>query len=990
MRPIKLELQNFGPFRSETIDFSDLHGKMFLLTGPTGSGKSMIFNGILYALYGSDSRVKTLRSQFAAEDEKSVVRLEFEMGNKVYIVERTMTIYREEKSDVPPKALLMFKDGKTIASGMKAVSEAILEVVHLNEHQFKQILLLPQGAFKEFLVSSSDEKSKILSTIFSAERFIYFEKSLERDVKEERARIEKLYLKLDHIFSQVKYERLESDALPESLDQIQGFEQQLEFIDKVNALIVEKIKETEREAGAVKEKKEQLQTDIKSRETHNVAVAQYEQLIAEKSRLDEQKIVIETLKTKIEQHKNALIMKHPLRSYDGNLKSMENSREKIAQLTEAIDGLQTKKNDVERELETLKKNAASVEEKERYIRTTERFLEMDVYQDIDKKLEEHVMLCNKLEEEIAKLTTEQSHLEEKKKQLTFGDDEEEILANKLEAVNNEIVETNKQIKHEHLDTKIKEIDAQITDTENERIELLNSMNGKYSAEDRSAIEHLTKHLEEGDNCPICSRVIEKLPEYAFYDAATNEQLNTIQRNLEVLKDQRKSIELEKQLLQKELKSDAELSLEELQAQLKEFEERQVSLSNSKKELKEKERAYYKNIESITELSNSLSLKKSDYNDKKNERDKLESTRSEFLKETKMESYAEFVEQHKSFVNHVDKHYAKRETLGKNLQTVNQNIAVSSDRLKYLQEQIVKEEEATRRLEGDLEAFLREQEIENIDVLRDILESDISEDETTVENYNNKLNEIKIKIASHIDAKTTERKVIQDDERDLLKELEVSHQTLVKHATLLKNDLHENNRLLEEIDTLGTTINEDIKTFERLNKVYEIIAGKGGHGISLHRFVLTYHLDRVLTHANIRLGDMTNGRYSLIRTNEANRKGSAAGLEIRVNDSFSGRSRHVDTLSGGETFQASLALALAINEIIIQSSGGIQLDTMLIDEGFGTLDQEALNHAIESLLGLEMSGKMVGIISHVEELKHRLEHKIEVIPNNDNSTTKLHV
>src|SRR5699024_2815734 len=141
-----------------------------------------------------------------------------------------------------------------------------------------------------------------------------------------------------------------------------------------------------------------------------------------------------------------------------------------------------------------------------------------------------------------------------------------------------------------------------------------------------------------------------------------------------------------------------------------------------------------------ELSNSLSLKKSDYNDKKSERDKLESTRSEFLKETKMESYAEFVEQHKSFVNHVDKHYAKRETLGKNLQTVNQNIAVSSDRLKYLQEQIVKEEEATRRLEGDLEAFLREQEIENIDVLRDILESDISEDETTVENYNNKLNE----------------------------------------------------------------------------------------------------------------------------------------------------------------------------------------------------------------------------------------------------------
>lgn len=136
--------------------------------------------------------------------------------------------------------------------------------------------------------------------------------------------------------------------------------------------------------------------------------------------------------------------------------------------------------------------------------------------------------------------------------------------------------------------------------------------------------------------------------------------------------------------------------------------------------------------------------------------------------------------------------------------------------------------------------------------------------------------------------------------------------------------------------------------------------------------------------------MTNARYTLLRTAEAKRRGTAAGLEIRVHDSFTGMTRHVDTLSGGETFQASLALALAINEIIIQSSGGIQLDTILIDEGFGTLDQETLNQAIESLLSLETSGKMVGIISHVEELKHQLEYKIEVVPKNETSTTILHV
>lgn len=990
MRPIKLKLKNFGPFKSETIDFTDFHGKMFLLTGPTGAGKSMIFNGILYALYGSDSRHKTLRSQFASEDEKSVVTLEFEMGNKTYIVERTMTIHREEKSDVPPKALLMFKDGDTIASGMKSVSDAVLDVVHLNEHQFKQILLLPQGAFKEFLVSSSDEKSKILSTIFNAERFIYFEKSLERDVKSEKARIEKLYLKLDHIFTQVKYERLESEDLKESAAAAQGLEQQLEFINHVNQLIEEKITEVEENARFISEQQEKLQSDIKSREQHNEYVKRYNALKEEKHQLDLQKDDISGLRFRIEQYKNAQLMKHQLRMYDSNHHSLKDNKKKHGQLTEDNEKLIKEIENLKTQQETLNENEQSILEYTSYIQSTERFIEDDTYKNIDEKVEQSEVLVNQLKSDVETQDTAYEKLEEKQKQLTVSEDEEAILDDRIEKIKADIIQVKLHIKYKKLEAQIESVDIKIKESDAKRLSLLKSMDGKHAPEDRAAIEHLTSHLEAGDNCPVCSKIIETLPEHQFYDDETTGQLNEYKANIERLNEERLSLEVEMKLVHEEIETHSESNLDTLTSKLETLIDKNETLVQAQKDMSEKKKEYYKTFEALNQLSKVISQITAEYNEMKNEREKLETRRNEFINYTKVDAYQTFKTQYEKYKKLVYEHLEKRKMLEENIQKHKQDIAVGTERINHLNEQIDDHERNAQTLEVELSDFIREQAIEDIDTLRMILERDITEAQTSVKRHDEMLHTLSIKIASHIENKTTEAKTIHEEEREQLTSLIESNQSHVKQMTLLSNDLQQNNQLLEEIDQLGQTIKDDIHAFNQLHKIYEVIVGKGGHGISLHRFVLTYHLDRVLAHANIRLGDMTNGRYTLIRTNDANRKGTAAGLEIRVNDSFSGRMRHVDTLSGGETFQASLALALAINEIIIQSSGGIQLDTMLIDEGFGTLDQETLNQAIESLLSLEMSGKMVGIISHVEELKHRLEYKIEVIPNNDTSTTKLHV
>ena len=132
--------------------------------------------------------------------------------------------------------------------------------------------------------------------------------------------------------------------------------------------------------------------------------------------------------------------------------------------------------------------------------------------------------------------------------------------------------------------------------------------------------------------------------------------------------------------------------------------------------------------------------------------------------------------------------------------------------------------------------------------------------------------------------------------------------------------------------------------------------------------------------------MTSGRYQLLRKLDPTRRNIQSGLELSVYDQYTGQERHVKTLSGGESFKASLALALGLADIVQQNAGGISLETMFIDEGFGTLDPESLDHAIEALMDIQSSGRLVGIISHVPELKERIDAQLQVTSTQNGSTT----
>jgi exonuclease SbcC len=167
---------------------------------------------------------------------------------------------------------------------------------------------------------------------------------------------------------------------------------------------------------------------------------------------------------------------------------------------------------------------------------------------------------------------------------------------------------------------------------------------------------------------------------------------------------------------------------------------------------------------------------------------------------------------------------------------------------------------------------------------------------------------------------------------------------------------------------------------------DVACGLKGSKVSLQRYILGVLLDDVLVQSTQRLMKMSDGRYELRRKLDPGRRNRAAGLDLEVYDDYSGESRSVSTLSGGESFMAALSLALGLSDVVQAQTGGIQLDTLFVDEGFGTLDSEALELAVSTLMDLQRAGRMVGIISHVSELKEQMDIRIDLTKSNQGGSS----
>lgn len=217
------------------------------------------------------------------------------------------------------------------------------------------------------------------------------------------------------------------------------------------------------------------------------------------------------------------------------------------------------------------------------------------------------------------------------------------------------------------------------------------------------------------------------------------------------------------------------------------------------------------------------------------------------------------------------------------------------------------------------------------------------------------------------------------------ELEGKRRQLARELERLQTSLSINGAGLKQLEThLGTR--QELETeYGSLRKVERAAAGGNNRKLVLEQYVLSVYFEDILRAANLRLCAMTGERYELYRVEESRDRRMKEGMELEVLDQYTGRRRSVKTLSGGESFKAALALALGTSDVVQGYAGGIQVETLFVDEGFGALDGESLNQAVQILTALSGGQRMIGIISHVEELKEQIDAQILVQKNNNGSS-----
>ncbi|NUP60342.1 MAG: SMC family ATPase, partial [Pseudarthrobacter sp.] len=197
-------------------------------------------------------------------------------------------------------------------------------------------------------------------------------------------------------------------------------------------------------------------------------------------------------------------------------------------------------------------------------------------------------------------------------------------------------------------------------------------------------------------------------------------------------------------------------------------------------------------------------------------------------------------------------------------------------------------------------------------------------------------------------------------------------------------------IAREYDALVDSSREPAERARMLASLADAAAGRGEntYRMSLNSYVLAARLEQVALAASERLVAMSDGRYLLQHTDAKAARGAKSGLGLEVVDQWTGHRRDTSTLSGGESFMASLSLALGLADVVQQESGGVEIETLFVDEGFGSLDEQSLEQVMDALEGLRDGGRVVGLVSHVAEMKQRIGMQLQVLKGRNGSTLRI--
>ena len=1005
MKPIRLELKEFGPYKDEIIEWDKIINEpIFLITGKTGSGKSTLFDAITYALYNKTTGGKdiaSLRTKTAADKDKTQVNFDFELSGKRYRIERTLAYLKTgNKNLTSGKVVLMEYNSEKqdiIATKEQEVKEKIEELIGLDDKQFCQIIILPQGKFKEFLLSKSSEKKETLRSLFNT---YFYQKFV--DLVQEQAK---------NLDSKHKQKEKELITRFEQFD-IDGELTKFEFLkdenfEEINNLILSQENEIKLE------KKEQVKLEKNFQNVKDNFI-ELSKLNDKFLNLENYKLNYEVLYKKEEYFSN-------LKELVGKLTELQKSKDKIREYRGLINKhLQLKELemtllDEEKKYKIDLENNIKLESK-----LTELKDDIEIYRKIaaDQKffynnIDEFITAKNnmsvyniKLEELAHKkdfLGELEANLKTKNDILLESNEEKNVLDGSIGKLKLEILKKtqevdkfkafeNSQSELREKKSKFEVAKKQLEELRISREELQKGFLLLKSNREKEILNSFILNLHEGDDCPLCKQRIEHLPDITSIvqvDENIEESLQDVTTKIIKLETLLQKDEQEISNLSKLIKEQEEMvnlkALEELTQLEEELKQETVNLERVIGEIKllEKEiKRLKKDIEELSILLNEEEQLKQSHLEAKNKINQFENN-----VEVKLEEFKGYYENIASQVDKYDNMY-------KSFQNNNNDLLIRKTKIETEQKNNIKNiEEVTNEIVLLTNSFTNSKLSKYYSSLEDAEENVVELDK--LEQYQVQIDEFedsKKIILNSIEKLEQELVGINqpdlEQEREKLQSFENEVSSFIEKMAVLTTRLDNNKKLYKKIHDDYLELLDSSKDIREIIEFSDVVNGKTESRKSLETYVQGYYLDLILVAGTKRLLQMTNDRYRFIRREEKSKGGGLQGLEIEIHDIYLNSTRIISSLSGGELFLASLALALGLAEVIQNESGGISLETIFIDEGFGSLDAETLDTALTTLIDLQSYGRNIGIISHVSELKERIRPKIEVYAQENYAKVKM--
>ena len=1045
MKPILLEMAAFGSYAERTVvDFDRLTHGLYLITGDTGAGKTTIFDAIMFALYGAasgpDRTPEMMHCDFVDKSVDTEVTLKFQQGGKEYLVTRTIH-YRKKRGtedqfgDGILDAVLQETD-RDPTEGARRVTDRCTELLGLNAEQFRKIVMLAQGEFREFLNADSNKKSEILGKLFDNSAYIRYQELLKgaRDaLRDERSEYKKcIEDTMETIF-------LEPEDPEDRERYLPGHP---ELVKNLEALIE---RDRQRLKGLEKERDKFGEQKDKFIERKGAADGQ-NRLLDELSEKKEQLVGLEgrtedmsQLQTEYDAAEKALHQIWPKREL---LKKAEKDCDETRRDKTGLEGLLAIQQRVVEEKQaavakddTVKQDVKDLNQEIQRLKNV-----LPKYDELDRKRQERETVNRAIRKITAQKTGAETEYGQEKGALEKVAGELAALVGidvQLVALENDHARAQDDLKKLAGEAGIRSRVDSVIQNERELAERQNELQvlteaaleaeGKHHSLYQAFIggqagliaEDLRKNLSENGSavCPVCRSEFhtgqdtdfavlpDEVPTQAKVDAAKKnyEKKEAERREYEKNIDERRtSIRSEKDYILRDAQAlladcetwDTLVSNGYLSRQIIRFQQTGEDKKNALDKAKEKQRCSKKlerqqeaGKKRLKTLEDTISQLGEELNEQKQIISGLDAAISELQKQLQYQDKDAAEVQIRQWEDRRDALENRIAENQKALDAAKQDRDTTAGNLKGLENRLPDLERARADAETELRRALEDNGFPALEDAEEALrpldgvegESWLKKAQSALTAYRNELENTTRRVRE-LEEQT--KNLAYTDLSALQEQIDQANEdyTTVNGACSEAEKRLENHRdVTGKVSQAKALLDKSESIWKRLELLANLAVGVSGDGgkLSFDRYVMGTVFREILEMANQRLNIMSGGKYELIHQLSTDRKNAAAGLEVEVLDMTTGKQRNSKTLSGGESFLVSLSLALGLSDVVQNHAGGRKLDALFIDEGFGSLDDNTLDTALDVLNQLTEGNCLVGIISHVSKLEESIPQKIRV-------------